>query len=259
MPSHPPALLAMPPKPQPKPKPEPEPEPESDQAPAGRSCCAKCCAGLRTAGCVVLVAVIVQLGLRAAESAALDGLQCGARDLKHLSDVPFRGMHVLTAAAASDGSVCGDGDSEFDLQVFVDGAADCGLPGLSACPTGGQTAPTVRVPCASKQGDNALRDSVRGVVPAARAMLHNRLLGSGGFTDQALDWLAANGPERRADKDPWADAKFFTPYGTPVPEDELTEAFRQCRTVYVFEGGTFMWPGVSVGHSITVPIKPQYW
>ena len=70
---------------------------------------------------------------------------------------------------------------------------------------------------------------------------------------------AANGPERRADKDPWADAKFFTPYGTPVPEDELTEAFRLCRTVYVFEGGTFMWPGVSVGHSITVPIKPQYW
>ena len=46
----------------------------------------------------------------------------------------------------------------------------------------------------------------------------------------------------------------FTPYGSPVgatPETVLA-AFLKCGTLYLIEGGQFVWPGVRVGHNWTV-------
>ena len=223
------------------------PNPTASRQPPARSCCGRCCVGLGRAAFVAFVAAMVQVCVRMTHSAALDGLQCGPEGLRHLSDVPFQGMHVLTAD--SDG-ICSSGESEFDVHVHVDGAETAH----------GQLPPVVRMPCDSATRSNAdiLRHSVRTLVPAARAALHKQLRSSANITGETLDWLGASTPAKDTD-DAWKLSQFFTPYGTPVSSEDLTQVFQRCGAVYLFQAGTFMWPGISVGHSNIVPIKPQYW
>lgn len=55
------------------------------------------------------------------------------------------------------------------------------------------------------------------------------------------------------DTDGWA---LFTPYGSPLRKSpEILRAFEECGTVYVYEGGNFQWPGVRVGHTITLSMS----
>jgi prolyl 4-hydroxylase len=52
---------------------------------------------------------------------------------------------------------------------------------------------------------------------------------------------------------------FFTPYGTPLPTPATVMlAFRECGTVYVVEGGEFVWPGIRVGHNVTLDTGDPY-
>lgn len=224
------------------------PNPENqwpNQSAAGSACCGRrCCVGVGRFVLVAFVAAIVQVCLRIAQSTALDGLQCGPPDLRHLSDVPFQGMHVLTT---NSHGICSSRESELTVRVHVDGAlAAHQLPSV------------VRVPCESTTRSSAeiLRAQVRSLAPAARAALHKQLRSSGNIAGEMLEWLSASVLE---DTDDWTLSKYYTPYGTPIRNEDLMQAFRQCGTVYLFQGGTFMWPGISVGHSTIVPIKPQYW
>lgn len=141
---------------------------------------------------------MVQVCLRMAQTAALDGLQCGPHDLRHLSDVPFHGMHVLTRAPSSDGAVCSAGQGDFGVEVHVDGAEH------------GQPPPVVRVPCSPAAHSNAdsLRDAVRGLVPAARATLHAHLRSSGDVSADTLEWLQSTA-ESADDDDRWALSQFL--------------------------------------------------
>ena len=72
------------------------------------------------------IAMMQQLGLRrlpaGADALHVSQLQCGPKDLKHLSELPSQGLHVLAAAAA-----CGeaaDDECDFKVSVFVDGFGD---------------------------------------------------------------------------------------------------------------------------------------
>jgi hypothetical protein len=231
---------------QPKKVPRPVHRDANQPATRATSCAGRCCVGLGRAAFVAFVAAMVQVCLRMAQSAALDGLQCGPQGLRHLSDVPFQGMHVLTAN--SDG-ICSSGESEFDVHVHVDGAVTAH----------GQLPPVVRIPCDSTTRiADTLRSKIRTLVPAARAALHSQLRSSANITAETLEWLGASRSAQDTD-DVWERSQFFTPYGTAVSSEDLTQAFQQCGTLYLFQGGTFMWPGISVGHSNIVPIKPQYW
>ena len=63
--------------------------------------------------------------------------------------------------------------------------------------------------------------------------------------------------------DRWA---VFTPHGSPIlpSHGEIIQAFRECSTLYLIEGGKFVWPGVRVGYNWTVqtstasPIDSSY-
>ena len=225
--------------------PQPEPEPEPPAKPAAPTC-GRCCAGLRACGVALLVAFAAVYAQRAVENTALDGLQCGPAGQRHLSDAPFHGMHVLTAGdgdGAAVAAVCTDGAASFRVAVSVDGS-----------PSVHETATDASCDPAAELG--GLTDWVRERVPRERAALHARLRASG-WSAAALEHLGSAPAPSGSGSPRWG---YFTPHGTPVAADarSVVAAFRECGTLYLFEGGSFMWPGISVGHNTTVRTRRQY-
>lgn len=88
---------------------------------------------------------------------------------------------------------------------------------------------------------------VRQLVPRLRPLLHQELMRSGALRPEAVE----NELQARTGLDRWAA---FTPYGTAIPASvsEVLRAFRECGTIYLIEGGQFVWPGVRPGHNWTV-------
>ena len=218
----------------------------------------------------------------ASPSALLD---CGPREAEHLSELPARGLHVLSARNSNSGD-------ELPVEVFVDGlvqpqecnyrqelhdiytehrpekvgATDALLEeytsdepallsavqrkyGLALSDDCGrvdtEAPPLIKVNTVTGAGgiDVWLLDPVRAIVAVARTRQHKRLKDQRLLSSSALKELA-----ERPGLNRWS---FFTPHGTAIPNEpaEILRAFRECGTVYLFEGGAFMWPGIRVGHS----------
>lgn len=88
---------------------------------------------------------------------------------------------------------------------------------------------------------------VRQLVPRLRPLLHHQLMLSGALRPEAVE----NELQARPGLDRWAA---FTPHGTAIPASasEVLRAFHECGTIYLIEGGMFVWPGVRPGHNWTV-------
>ena len=210
-------------------------------------CCgALCrCAGY---GLALAAAWVCALALDGAEPAA-GALECGPRDTVHLSDVPAQGMHVLSAAAGP-ASLCETGGTgSFSLSVWTDGYPSAGAP------------PTLEMPCpdAAASAEAWLLPRVRKLVQEERPRLHRRLRAElpEGVTSHVLDWLSTTaGPEPELA----GRHGFFTPHGTAVEGTPaaLLRALGECGTVYLFEAGNFLWPGVRVGHNWTVQARTPF-
>ena len=169
--------------------------------------------------------------------------ECGPPGMEHLSDAPAQGLHVLTAV---DVNKCDEGAVTFRVTVAIDGFAP-----LAA-------APMVQVSCAAAQDSHAaeewLFEAVRQLVEVGRPRLHQRLAAVGQLTALAVDELG-----EFADVEDTVGWGFFTPYGTPLPTPaSAMRAFRECGTLYVVEGGVFVWPGIRIGHNITLPTDDPY-
>ena len=173
-------------------------------------------------------------------------LDCGPPDMEHFSEVPARGMHVLTLISGScDGA---ETTKALSFELHVDGIANTGhTPGYSF----------LSVECLAGVGGGHLSSRIREVVeqrrPAQFEWLKRRLSRSAygeltqrpGATRESADWVS-----------------FFTPVGQrlsgengPFDADDDTRvrhALETCGVVYGFEGGSFMFPGVRIGHNITL-------
>lgn len=168
-------------------------------------------------------------------SLADDGveLECGPADMEHLSDLPAQGLHVLTAADAAASCAAG-GAGSFKVRVHTDGSA---TPG---------DAPPLELACTGANVNDWLVAALKALVSTERPALHNRLQAANSITSNAMMELSS-----RSGLDRW---NFFTPYGTPVAKNPaaIMRAFTECGVVYVYEGGNFVWPGIRVGHNITL-------
>ncbi len=159
-------------------------------------------------------------------------LDCGPEGMEHFSDLPALGLHVLTVEGSE---FCAEGASSSSLTVHVDGSPVAGDP------------PTLEVACDGQGAiDSWLLTALKGLVATERPALLNRMQDSGELTPYALQELSS-----RPGLDRW---KFFTPYGTAIASQPaaIARAFAQCGVVYVYEGGNFIWPGIRVGHNITL-------
>jgi hypothetical protein len=160
-------------------------------------------------------------------------LECGPAGMEHLSDLPAFGLHVLSATG--DGAFCADGASSASVSVHIDGSATDGEP------------PTLEVACKHHDAIGGwLLTALKGLVTAQRPALLNRLQDSGALTSHAMHELSGRPGLNR-----W---NFFTPYGTPVAQQPaaVARALAECGVVYVYEGGNFVWPGIRIGHNITL-------
>ena len=109
---------------------------------------------------------------------------------------------------------------------------------------------SIELECAPPAGEGIqdwLVTPVRRLVPRIRPKLHAQLIDTGALRREVV----AAELNSRPGLDRWAA---FTPHGSPIPPShgEIIRAFRECSTVYLIEGGQFVWPGVRVGHSWTV-------
>jgi hypothetical protein len=196
-----------------------------------------------------VVSVVVLHLFRAApagETCAVGKEQSGHHDgsdskvaghlLEHLSDVPAHGLHVLRLQTDL---ACENGASVLQLIVYVDGSASTGA--------------VVDIPCEqlSRRADHwKLR--IQALVKQQRPELHRRLHDSGVLTSTVAAEFARPYADRDQGVGRWA---LFTPDGAPVTENELVRALKQSDdgTVYLIEGGIFMWPGIRVGHRVVLP------
>ena len=196
---------------------------------------------------VAAALAVQQLGLRrppaGADTLHVSQLQCGPKDLQHLSELPSQGLHVLAAAAA-----CEAGNDEcrgdFTVSVFVDGFGD-GAQIRNAT----ASAPFLMRPSRHTSVREMLLRPVQEAVRRDRPLLHEHLRRSIGsmLVDTMLKHSA---PAPR-----W---KLFTPYGTPLPMNDVglvAAAFAKCGTLYLVEGGNFVWPGIRVGHNRTLTLE----
>ena len=154
-------------------------------------------------------------------------LECGPRELEHLSDLPARGLHVLSLAP--NVTTVGSGDeassSGLSLAAHVDGyIATAPVPLTVSCQR-------------SLSTDAWLLRALRDVVRQQRPRVHSHLR-KHGLLQSTLGRM-----ERERLPPPGLSWRIFTPFGTALSSDvgELLEAFAACRTLYVYEGGVFVW------------------
>jgi hypothetical protein len=89
--------------------------------------------------------------------------------------------------------------------------------------------------------------TLKSQVKKLRVPQMDRLKGAGALTESAYQELRS-----RRGVDRWA---FFTPGGEEVStRSAIQQTLEQCGALYVFEGGNFMWPGVRVGHNLTLEV-----
>lgn len=140
----------------------------------------------------------------------------------------------------ADGTIDDWDTSDFRLvQQATEGGASTikyGTPIELAC-----------APTAGKGIQDWLVAPVRRLVPRVRPKLHAELIETGALRPEVV----VAELNSRPGLDRWAA---FTPHGSPIPPSrgEIIQAFRKCSTVYLIEGGQFVWPGVRVGHNWTV-------
>eukprot|EP01043_Picozoa_sp_COSAG02_P058979 COSAG02_NODE_7433_length_3015_cov_4.222565_2_plen_576_part_00 len=203
---------------------------------------------LLAAAAIGLVACV--LGSQALWAAAAGGggvveYECGPQGTEHLSDVPAQGLHVLTLLGDGDDGhppCAGDGAGSASLRVSVD--ID-GFP--SHQPEG---APVLQLRCGSEaEAEQWLLEPVRQIVERDRPALMRRL-----EADGTLTGVAAGQLQEYADVEDVEGWALFTPYGSavrPTPA-AIAAALGECGTLYVVEGGAFIWPGVRVGHTVSL-------
>tara|TARA_B110000208_G_scaffold190058_1_gene253042 strand:- start:3445 stop:4923 length:1479 start_codon:yes stop_codon:yes gene_type:complete len=169
-------------------------------------------------------------------------LACGPMDAVHTTDgVPAQGLHVirLYSDPTASGGAAANASDAFEgvtktAYTFVDGVTT-------------KSPPMMDVP----QPRTSMTDwfqSLRTTVELQRPALHKRLQ-----EDSLLSSFVAGELKSGELKTEAAQWRAYSPYGTPLkkPED-FTHALHECGTVYVFEGGSFMWPGVQVGYNRTL-------
>ena len=174
--------------------------------------------------------------------------ECGPADAEHLSEsLPAQGLHVLAAR----GKICGGSAESFALEVFVDGAQSFADPArmtmelpCSACPAG-------EASCGASL-DSLLLAPVFEHVQQRRPLLHRHLRQVGVIDVAAAAELAAgtlDSPEEFL-----RSSNVFTPAGTLVQRtvQDVRTALQACGTLYLIEGGPFVWPGVRVGYNRTL-------
>ena len=164
-------------------------------------------------------------------------LECGPAELEHLSELPARGLHVLTLSDPHAAICEGGPGSSFEVRAYVDGYS-----GVSAVP--------LTLSCDSALSVRAwllrpLRRAVREQRPKVHADLRKRGL--------LQNTLAET--ERERPPPPGLSWRLFTPFGTGLSSEVrgALEAFGTCSTLYLFEGGSFVWPGVREGYTVRVP------
>ena len=160
-------------------------------------------------------------------------LDCGKPDGRYVSSLPAIGMHVITAPGPD---TCSGGARVTALSVYVDGLDSAAL--------------TLPVSCSSGVGsvEEWLLTALRRHAPAQRDAQMGMLLDSGRMAGAAVEIIMAmqHPPPKRT----W---RLFTAYGTPLATPgAVVNALQTCGTVLCFEGGSFMWPGVEVGHVHTL-------
>ena len=179
-------------------------------------------------------------------------LHCGPRDLvEHLSELPAYGMHVL---AARQPDVSPSASAMLTLDVYVDGVAV----------GDGITPETIELGVGCEHSACGHADSVAWVVPAIHAMarqqrprIFNQLRRAPPAIAEAaaLEQYLEDAQRRIGPPVEWG---FFTPRGFPIKTArEFLQAMSVCGTVYAFEGGNWIWPGIRVGHNVTIPAGGQ--
>ena len=152
--------------------------------------------------------------------------RCGPADREHFSEMPARGLHILTLPSGGEGGTCASGDS-LQTSLHVDGWKAEGPAGLE-------------VPCSGA----GIVDTVRNAVAGRRMPQLESIKRNGFISQSAYQELAHRDGVNR-----WA---FYTPGGSPITATEVAPALETCGVVYAYEGGNFVWPGVRIGYNITL-------
>ena len=162
---------------------------------------------------------------------------CGPPGAEHLSEEPLQGFHVLKLPYASSGCAT-VGSASVEVEVYVDGVS-------SSAP------PTMTLPRCDVTGPEVFA-ALQDIVDTERPGLHHRLAREHRLTYVAVKELR-QGAATRPSTDRW---RGFFPTGKQLshrPRD-LTDALQQCGTVYVYEGGVFLWPGIRPGYQRAVTV-----
>ncbi len=167
------------------------------------------------------------------------GYECGPPHTQHFSEFPAQGLHVLQLAEPESACIQ-HGAATATLLVHVD---DLEL----------ESPVIIEAACSPADGvtmEEWLFGAIREIVARNRPQQWVKLQSKGVLSKDTVQFeLAA---DYRIGLDRWAA---FTPYGSPAggtPVEVLT-ALLKCGTLYLIEGGQFIWPGVRVGHNWTVP------
>lgn len=192
---------------------------------------------------------------------------CGPLDAIHTTEgTPAQGLHIIQRYSTrsdprADGPGGGATPHGWDMvsaYVFVDAVNSAEPPALEM-----------------PEDSPSLKDwftSMRAIVDQKRPTLHRRLqkeleafpelsmseynpkgdemaepVPGGGLNNDTLQVVISElkSNQLRFDPPQW---RAFSPYGTPLRTvADVVNALDECGAVYVFEGGSFMWPGVSIG------------
>ena len=169
------------------------------------------------------------------DGATVEDLDCGPAGSRYVSSLPAVGLHVVTAPPY----LCSDGARATTLSVYVDGLDTAAIT-LSD------------IPCSSTVGSSIeawLLAKLRLQIPAQRDAQMEMLLETGRMPAEALEIIMTLQlpPSKRT----W---RLFTPHGTPLASPAVAvRALQECGTILCYEGGSFMWPGVEVGHVHKLP------
>jgi hypothetical protein len=169
------------------------------------------------------------------DGTAAEDLDCGPAGIRYVSSLPAVGLHVIAAPP----DLCNGGARVTTVSVYVDGLDTAGIT-LSD------------IPCSSTAGSSIeewLLAALRLHIPAQRDAQMETLLETGRMPPEALEIIMTLQlpPSKRT----W---RLFTPYGTPLASPAAAvRALQECGTILCYEGGSFMWPGVEVGHVHTLP------
>ncbi len=166
-------------------------------------------------------------------AAVVDDLACGPAGSRYVSSMPAVGLHVITAPP----DLCSGGAGVTSVSVNVDGLDSAAIT-LSG------------IPCSSSVGtiEEWLLTALRPKIPPQRDAQMGLLLDTGRMPAEALEIIMTLQlpPPKRS----W---RLFTPYGTYLASPAAAvRALQECGTIFCYEGGSFMWPGVEVGHVYTL-------